>query len=348
MVSVWSPTFLTLLADELDRRWPILLADLERGRIDEALDLPAELRAELERALGRQRARARALSGAFGSDAPPTDLGLIWPRLALVSCWTDAQAARALPAMQARVPHVRIQSKGLLATEGVTSIPWRDHAAPVLAVASHVIELLPAAADGTHAPRDEPVDGTLARAAHELEPGMRAEVLLTTAGGLTRYRTFDVVECVGRARGSDTPLVRFVGRADLASDLAGEKLVPEAVEAALDEVGVPLGSFLAPVVDAPAHYVLVLDSAHVTSARATELAAAVDARLARQHHSALCRELGQLAPIQPLRIADAATAWERASLALGQRAGSRKDAALDPRPELVPLLRAAAHSTKPV
>ncbi len=341
LVSVWSPTFLTLLADELDRRWPILLDDLARGRIDPGVALPDDLRRELERALGRHPRRARELARAFGTDAPPTDLGLVWPGLALVSCWTDAQAARALPAMRRRVPNVRVQPKGLLATEGVTSIPWRGHDAPVLAVASHLIELLPLDSAHEHPTRDATVDGTLARSAHEVEPGMRAEVLLTTAGGLTRYRTFDLVECVGRARGSDTPLVRFVGRADFASDLAGEKLVPEAVEAALDDVGVPPGSFLAPHAEDPARYVLVLDAAGVADdARAVELAAAVDERLSRQHHYALCRELGQLGAVEPLRIASSAAAWERASLALGQRAGSRKDSALDPRPELVPLLRA--------
>ena len=47
----------------------------------------------------------------------------LWPRLAVVSCWMDGAAADALPAPRRAVPHATVQAKGLLATEGVVSLP---------------------------------------------------------------------------------------------------------------------------------------------------------------------------------------------------------------------------------
>ena len=56
-------------------------------------------------------------------DAMP-DAPACWPRLKLVSCWTHGPAQRYAQALQQRLPHVAIQAKGLLATEGVMTIPW--------------------------------------------------------------------------------------------------------------------------------------------------------------------------------------------------------------------------------
>ena len=69
----------------------------------------------------------------------------LWPRLALVSCWADAAAADAVPALHRYVPHARIQPKGLLATEGVVSFPLQStcgRSVRVAAVAGHFLEFL--------------------------------------------------------------------------------------------------------------------------------------------------------------------------------------------------------------
>ncbi|MCW2972445.1 MAG: auxin-responsive-like protein, partial [Thermoleophilia bacterium] len=354
LVSVWSPSFLTLLIDALDRDWTLLLDDLARGTIDPTIDVgPPALREQLASAIGAHPARAHSLVQRFGRDAPPTDVGQVWPRLAVVSCWTHAQAAHAVPALRVRLPHVRLQPKGLLATEGVTSVPWRAHADPVLAVASHLLEFLPLGAD--------PLDGSGTLDAHELDAGQRYEVLLTTAGGLTRYRTFDVVEVTGHVAGSPTPTVRFTGRADHASDLAGEKLTPDAVHDALvrararvaaatgEDAGelratgvAPFALLVPDLAAAPPAYVLVVDA--VDAPGAGQLARTLDAELRLLHHYDLCRDLGQLGPVTHLAVPHAARAYEAAAVALQQRAGSRKDTELDARAQLLPLLVAAARN----
>lgn len=314
MISVWSPSFLTLLAGALDDAWDDVLASMESGRLP--TQLAPELRGELERALPARPDLARRLRRRFGQRAPE-ELGAVWPRLALVSCWTDGHARRALEGMRRRFPRVEVQGKGLLATEGVVSIPLFRADAPVAAVTSHYLEFLP---DG---------DASTARGVHELEAGATYEVVLTTGGGLYRYRLQDRVRVEGRLE--HTPTLRFVGRADRASDLAGEKLTPELVEHVLAraaaETGVhPPFALLAPSWGEPPRYRLYAEgpAPHVGA-----LATAVERILLDAHHYGLCRALGQLGAIEGVAVVDGERAYERVCTARGQRAGSIKPPALD-------------------
>ena len=316
-VSVWSPSFLTLLAESLDRDFARLLTDLETGTL--SVTLEPSLRAELVRTLPPRPARARELRFRFGRIAPD-DLGLVWERLALISCWADGHASRALEAMRQRFPLVAVQPKGLLATEGVTSFPLHAAGGAVAAVASHFIELLPN-------------DSGDAIGVEEAQVGQTYEVALTTSGGLYRYRMRDLVRVDACYR--HTPVLTFVGRSDAASDLRGEKLTPEFVETvialALTDAAVRTPfAMLAPVWngnDTP-YYVLF---AECSERDAERLAHAMEARLAQAHHYALCRALGQLAPVRGVAVEQGEATYERVCLARGQRAGSIKPAALDAR-----------------
>jgi hypothetical protein len=314
MISVWSPSFLSLLAAALDEEWDALLGEMQSGRLSAAL--APELRAELERALPARPELASALRRRFGR-RPPEDLGQVWPRLALISCWADGHARRALEGMRRRFPHVEVQGKGLLATEGVVSIPLFRSEAPVAAVTSHYLEFLP---DG---------DAGAALGVHELEPGASYEVVLTTGGGLYRYRLKDRVRVEGWLE--RTPTLRFVGRADRASDLAGEKLTPELVEhvlaSAAAETGIhPSFALLAPSWGEPPRYRLYAEAAP-DDVRA--LVAAVERTLLGAHHYGLCRALGQLGAVEGVAVADGERVYERVCTARGQRAGSIKPPALD-------------------
>ena len=316
-VSVWNPTFLTLLSDALDERWERLLHDLETGVLSIALD--PSLRHELNHALPPNPRLASYLRRRFHRRVPE-DLGELWPSLALISCWTDAHAMRSLSGLARRFPRVELQGKGLLATEGVVSIPLFEAGGCVAAVTSHFLEFLPQ--DAT----DRAVG------VEELEVGHSYEVLLTTSGGLYRYRLKDVVRVEGFRHA--TPILRFQGRADRTSDLVGEKLTPVFVEqvlrrAALDANVEATFAMLAPVGGAdglPARYELLVECSPDDADR---LAAAVEASLNASHHYALCRRLGQLDPVHAVVVRDGAREYEKACLARGQRLGSIKPVALD-------------------
>ncbi len=146
----------------------------------------------------------------------------MWPGLALVSCWADAASAPWIPRLRERLGGIPIEGKGLLATEGVTSIPDGKDGSPRLASECHWHEFLNCVGD--------PVEIS------DLRAGAEYEVVLSTGGGLYRYRSGDRVRvtCMGA---DGLPRLRFVGRAGLVSDLVGEKLHELQVIEALEVVG---------------------------------------------------------------------------------------------------------------
>jgi hypothetical protein len=239
----------------------------------------------------------------------------LWPNLRVISCWTDANAARDAAELARIFPRTYIQPKGLLATEGFVSIPIADAPAPALAYRSHFYEL-----------RCLETDRVLL--ATEGEVGVRYRVVITTGAGLYRYDTEDVIEIVGY-RGA-CPLLQFVGRAEHVSDHYGEKLneifVRERLEAALREYGVAAAfAMLACEENA---YTLFIESA-ADEALLLDVVSTLDDALRENIHYDYCRRLGQLDALRVFRIAQNASAIYLAHA--GQRLGDVKLTALDSR-----------------
>lgn len=241
----------------------------------------------------------------------------LWPRLAVMSCWAEGAAATAVPELARLVPHARIQPKGLLATEGVISFPYAG--SNVAAIAGHFLEFI----DLEH-PQSAP------RLAHELRTGATYSPVITTAGGLYRYRLGDAVRCEGRL--STAPLLSFQGRIDHVSDLCGEKLSPrvvaDAIAAGESETATPLRfALLAPAAGEPPHYRLYGEGAGADALEA--IGAAVERKLCEVHGYRYARQLGQLAAVQTVAVRDGAARYLAARNAAGQRLGDIKPAHLD-------------------
>ena len=316
LVSVWNPSFLSLLMDALERHGERLADDLERG-VCRPPGAPSE---QVESVLARLRfspqpRRARVLREALRSGLRGPAL---WPRLALLSMWTEAQAAHAVAPVRARFPGVEIQGKGLLATEGVVTLPLFAAPAPVLAVRSHFFEFL-----SPEHPEARP------RLAQELEVGHTYSVLLSTSGGLLRYHLGDLVRVEGFHQA--TPCLRFMGRGDAVSDLVGEKLSARRVTTVLaDTLSRELGqhppfAMMAPEWEAPAppDYRLFVDT-DVPESRLEATGRALEQTLCEGYHYRYARELGQLGPVRVVRVTEGVRRYEARCIALGQRAGDIK------------------------
>jgi len=128
-----------------------------------------------------------------------------WPNLQAISCWTQGPSGPFLPILKELFPGVEIVGKGLLSTEAVTTIPFQGRYP--LAYRSHFFEF--EAEDSTIWP------------AWSLAQGKRYQVVQTTGGGLTRYRSGDWVRVEGFF--GQVPCLEFLGRARV-SDHFGEKL----------------------------------------------------------------------------------------------------------------------------
>ena len=211
------------------------------------------------------------------------------------------------------------QPKGLLATEGVVSIPWLDDdQPPVPALRSHFLEF-------------ENRAGGPVRLIHELEEGIEYGVILSTASGLWRLRLGDVVRACGRC--GRTPRLELLGRADGVCDMRGEKLNPIMVRGVLEASQNRDAPFqfamVAPDRDAaPPRYVLFLGDGG-GEGEAAAMGARVEAVLRSNPHYAHCRALGQLGKLKVVLVRGRAReAYLRRCLALGQVAGTVKSTAL--------------------
>jgi hypothetical protein len=119
---------------------------------------------------------------------------------------------------------------------------------------------------------------------------------MTTSGGLYRYRTGDIVQCEGYA--GDLPVLRFLGRQGLASDIVGEKLTEQFVAACLDD----LAGFrmLVPHVQGKPKYVLITDKR--TNVDCDSLAVSLELRLSKNVQYGYARRIGQLDAVEVLSV----------------------------------------------
>ena len=132
-----------------------------------------------------------------------------WPGLEVLSCWTHAQAGVWMDDVISRLGDVRVKPKGLLATEGISSVPEVYSNKSFMAAGSHFMEFMHA--DGACVMCDE------------VEIGNTYEIVLTTGAGFYRYRTMDIVRIDGTDK-NGLPYFTFVGRSGRVSDMVGEKL----------------------------------------------------------------------------------------------------------------------------
>lgn len=277
LVSVWHPSFWTLLLDGLEMWWDRLRDDVAQG----ACNPPSKQ--DAKSVVRRARKRSDL------SNVGPSDYHAIWPRLEMISAWGDAAAAMPFDALRKDWPDVTLQRKGLLSTEAFVSLPYDEH--HPLAITSHVLEFID--------------DHGVCHDASALDRGGVYEVVVTTAGGLYRYRTGDRVEVTGRVE--QTSSIRFVGRLDDVTDVCGEKLSEHHVAAVLHDTFSsmkvsPRYAMLAPArAAAPTHYRLYVSSD--CNGNTAGLASTVDEALQSNPHYAYARRLGQLGPVQCVTVA---------------------------------------------
>jgi hypothetical protein len=308
LISVWHPSFLEGLLDCIETHRDRLTHDVHRGSVTPpaAGAVPADVRERVAVLLSPDPVRAAELRKA-GQAATG-----IWPRLSLISCWADGPASAPAALLARRCEGIALQAKGLLATEAVVTIPF-DGRHP-LAIRSHFFEFV-----------DSKGGVTLA---HELERATEYTLLLTTGGGLYRYRLRDRVVVDGFVH--DTPSLKFVGRDDRVSDLFGEKLSDGFVAGVLETLfagAPPRFALLAPDgADAGTAYTLFVASDEPLG---RDLAHRLERALRLNPQYACCVDLGQLRPARVARVGPGAmNAFIRACVARGQRLGDVKPISL--------------------
>lgn len=244
LISVWNPTFLTILCGFI-----------------------------------RGNAQRLGLRGEKKKAAEENRFEEVFPDLKIISCWADGSAADCIGGVRELFPNVYIQPKGLLATECFVSFPLVGETGSRLSVFSHFFEFR-SLRDGKIYP------------AHRLEKG-EYEVIVTTGGGFYRYQTGDIAEVL-EVFPDRPPLIKFLRRKGIASDLFGEKLTEEFVRSVCAKLGISdKFCLLAPCGNS---YKLYTTAINITNS-------ILDNALRESYHYDYCRSLGQLrsAEVQTVR-----------------------------------------------
>ncbi|MFN8944589.1 MAG: GH3 auxin-responsive promoter family protein [Pseudobdellovibrionaceae bacterium] len=213
----------------------------------------------------------------------------LWPDLTVVSFWTDGPSALFFDDLRPFLRNIQIQSKGLMATEGIVSIPMGMQGGSPLAVHCQFLEFID-------------LDQQEIKLVHELQLGKRYSPVISNSAGLYRYHLKDIIECTGFFE--NTPLVRFVGKLESVSDLCGEKLSTEQVLSAIEDTQRELQiemkwmQILASQKARVGYVVLT----HANSQDLSRIEEVLDQKLRKNIHYDYARKLGQLDRIRSYRF----------------------------------------------
>lgn len=300
LISVWNPTFLTILLDCIPQWGEQLASDIE----NRTLNPPANLSLQLKNAILKQSPanpqRAVIIRQALTFPAPARHRTL-WPKLGLVSSWADGAATHHAKRLHDLLPQAHFQGKGLIATEAFISFPLFEKEGTALAITSHFLEFI-SEADDIHL-------------AHELVKGEKYRVVVTTGGGLYRYQLHDLIESLGGLQ------IRFIGRSANISDYFGEKISEGHVRTIFKKIFSETPSF---ATLSPEEY------EDGTIAYTLFSTVAVSAEILEQHlkenfHYAYCRRLNQLSHARVFQVTENAhEQYLQACIARGQRSGDVK------------------------
>ncbi|MCP4413736.1 MAG: GH3 auxin-responsive promoter family protein [Gammaproteobacteria bacterium] len=294
LLSVWSPTFLLLLFENIESLSPRLINDIANGTLTLPNKIEDALYSKLQKRIKPNPQRATALLDIWSKEkySLADKLSLTWPNMKLISAWADASAEHSIRNVQNLFPGIEIQGKGLITTEAFVTFPLfkGQHAGigSVLAIRSHFYEFIPYMNP----------DNARPLLAYELEQGTRYSIVVTTAGGLYRYQLQDIVEVTGFVQ--QAPILTFCGKVDHVVDITGEKINAQHVSDVLLKISAQYdyqASFqlLAPEsIDNSYSYTLYL-SMDISPENISSLAHDLDEGLSENYHYRYCRSLGQLA-----------------------------------------------------
>jgi len=217
MISVWNPSFFTLILDFAEKHIISILRNIADGQIT----FP-EAESNFTKKNKPLPKRASEIEKAFSKKNKWEN---VWKKLKLISCWSDSWAEFYAQQLTACFPNTCLQPKGLLSTEAMVSLPLFEAKGALPAYTSHFFEFLP----------ENQTDSTFL--IQQLAKNTFYNVIVTTGGGLYRYKTEDVVQVVDFYE--EMPILKFSHR-NRTCDLVGEKLeenfVALALKCAIDKV----------------------------------------------------------------------------------------------------------------
>ncbi len=205
----------------------------------------------------------------------------IWPNLKFISCWADGTSSVFIEQIQNIFPKAYIQPKGLIATEGIMTIPLENPKGNFPLINHNFYEFI------SHTGEILPL--------WKIKEGMIYKILLSNKSGLLRYEIGDFVKV--RSIINNMPDLYFSNR-DNVVDITGEKLNEMAIQSILKKAtSQGETSFIFPVITGcSVHYECISDSQN------PHLEEDLEMELSNLLHYQESRRNGQLLKIKTYRV----------------------------------------------
>lgn len=320
IISIWSPTILSLYIDYFEKNRLQILKNLAHGKIDN-LAIEKSIRNKIEKLLGTNKKRANEIADIFKQKANNKNelYKKIWPKLRIISCWTDGASEFFIKNIRNNFPHVQIIGKGLIATEAFISFPLTKTNGSVLAVNSHFFEF-----------KDMRNDKICL--AGDLEVNKKYKVIVTSGGGLYRYNLNDIIKIMGFYK--SLPIVKFIQKDDNVCDLFGEKINESFIQELLLRIFEKQKIYPKFFLVAPEkfmdkiQYTLFIELA--AERDLLDLQREFELGLLKNFHYKHCRNIGQLEPVKLFIIQSAGEKdFINFCIYRGQKMGDIKNKILD-------------------
>ncbi len=229
-----NPSTLSKFCRTIENHGPDLVEGIRNGTFGGGLGQSEELEALKQHLPPPSSPNAKAVGKAIGGS-----LSGFWPDLELAICWQSELVRPYLNQLEGALEGVGTRDYITQGSEAIMAIPLRDWGSGgMLAYTCHHYEFIPE----SQCDQDDP-DTVLP---WELEIGQTYELVVSTSGGLYRYRIgdcFRVTEMMGK-----TPHLDFLYRKGKTSSITGEKLtemqIIQAAKAATAVVGAGPAEFL--------------------------------------------------------------------------------------------------------
>lgn len=285
---IWSPTYLLSLIKELEKNKELIFQILNEGQY-QCSNITIHYDFSLE--------RIKEIEDNW------ENYSKIWPELKFISCWTQASAKFFIEQLETLFPQCMIQGKGLIATEGIFTIPIVESQGSVPALKETFFEFI------------DSNDQVLRL--HELKDGNTYTLVVTNLSGLIRYNIQDKVLVTGFYK--KTPVLEFVGRGKYVSDLTGEKLSDTLIEPLIKNLlDKDSCAFIYPTLGPIPHYTCITDS------KSPSFNTDLEKALCTAVHYSESRRLAQLEAIKVIRVEDAQECYFNHFLEKGMNYGDIK------------------------
>lgn len=216
----------------IEKNWKMLVEDIEKGTINESIQLPDKDRKNLIKNLNPDVNRAKELRNIFekGFDTPFAPK--VWPNLKYISCTTSGTFKVYTKKIQKRYTgNISFYHRGVLASEGLFSVPIEFN--------NYNSSLIPDSVFYEFLPENkEPISENLVTL-DKIEVGKKYELFITNVSGFYRYGIKDVIKVTGFY--NKTPTIEFCYRSDKSISLIGEKTSEFAIITAAQNTALKCG-----------------------------------------------------------------------------------------------------------